>query len=738
MKQKLLLYFFSLFFFAQTFAQNDFWKPINAKSVAKKPLCERKSTPKKSLVYELNLDGLKTELKKCHKKGNYNHKTAPLTLQFPNAEGEMIDFTISEKSVLHPELGEKFPNIKSYLGKDSNGNTIRFSLTDFGLHAQIFTPEGTQYIDPHTQDATNYLVYHRKDIQKKTAFSCFNTDANPIIENVEITPFLKKTAAADKVFRTYRLAMATTIEYSNFHIKRAGVQGGTLLQKQSAVLSAIAVTLTRVNGIFEKEFAVTMELIPNNEDIVFINNDNFTNSDGEKLLEEVQPVIDAFIGFNNYDIGHVVSTGGGGVAYLESVCGSDKAKGVTGAASPVGDPFDIDFVAHEIGHQFGAYHTFNNSCEGTISFSASYEPGSGSTIMAYAGICDPNIQDHSDDYFHAKSVDQIMTFVQNLGNCSQNVSLSNTPPVIESLKNYTIPHSTPFKLTGNATDNETNLTYCWEQYDRQQSTQPPVSQATIGPVFRSLKPTTNNTRYFPNMDNILAGTTTAWEVLPSVKRELNFALTVRDNVPEGGQTSQAFNKVNTASVGPFKITSQNTENVKWIHNQYQIISWDVAGTDGNGINTSTVNIKLSLDGGKNFDTILAENTPNDGTEAIRAPNLLFSNDCRLLIEPTDNIYFAINKSAFSIGSSQGDEDEFVLFGIQPAKNDITFNYLPKTKNSIQVSIYDSLGRLVIQQKYFSENYMSEKIAIDQLQSGLYIFQLEEAGIKKTKKFIVAQ
>lgn len=737
MSQKLRYLFLITLFVFPLYAQHNFWKPITAKTAAKKLLCERKTTPSESLVYELNLEGFKAELKKCSNSGNYNQKTTPVVLEFPNSEGDFISVIISEKNVLHPELAEKFPHIKSYTGTDSKGNNIRFSLTDFGLHAQIFTPNGTEYIDPYTQDATSYIVYDRKSIQKKTPFTCLNKEVNPI-EDLEIQPFSKKSALSDGVFRTYRLAMATTVEYSDFHIKRVGVQNGTLLQKQSAVISALNVTITRVNGIFEKEFATTLQLVPNNTNIIFINSDNFTNSNGEDLLEEVQPVINAAIGFNNYDIGHVVSTGGGGVAYLESVCGSNKAKGVTGASAPVGDPFDIDFVVHEIGHQFGAYHTFNNSCEGSISFSASYEPGSGSTIMAYAGICNPNVQNQSDDYFHAKSVDQIITFIQNLGNCSQNTILNNNPPIISPLNNYTIPHSTPFKLTGNATDNENTLTYCWEQYDRQQSKQPPVSQSTIGPVFRSFKPTSSPVRYFPNIEDVLAGNSTPWEVLPSVKRDLNFVLTVRDNHIEGGQTTQSSNKVNIASVGPFRITSQNSGNAKWIHNQYQIINWDVAGTDGNGINTSLVNIKLSVDGGENFDVILAENTPNDGTEAVKAPDLLFSNNCRLLIEPVDNIYFAVNTKPFSIGSLQGGEDEFILFGTQPAQENIVFNYLPKTKTHTLITIYDSWGRLVFQQKYFDENYMSEKIDIHHLQSGVYIFQLEEAGAKKTKKFIVSQ
>jgi subtilisin-like proprotein convertase family protein len=417
------------------------------------------------------------------------------------------------------------------------------------------------------------------------------------------------------------------------------------------------VTMTRVNGVYERDMSLTMQIIPNNDVLINITSDSYDNSNTNNiLLDQNQTQVDNLIGTANYDIGHVCSTGGGGVAQLGGVCSpAGKARGVTGSFAPVGDPYDIDYVAHEMGHQFGANHTFNSdqgSCGGgNRSNTSAFEPGSGSTIMAYAGICPPHdVQNNSDAYFHARSLIQMFNLVNGTGNCAVSVSSGNGAPVISTPSNYTIPYGTAFVLTGSATDPDNDaLTYCWEQYNFQISTQPPVATSISGPNFRSRNPSASPSRFFPVFSSVLANNLTpTWEVIPNVARTMTFSLVVRDNgSPLGSQTERVTMTVALANTGPFKVTSQSTPTA-WAQNSTQTITWDVAGTTANGINTSLVNIKLSTDGGVTFPFILAENTANDGSEDIIAPDVV-SQNCRILIEAVGNIFYAVNSRAFNIG-----------------------------------------------------------------------------------------
>ena len=417
--------------------------------------------------------------------------------------------------------------------------------------------------------------------------------------------------------------------------------------------------MTRVNGLYEKDMSLTMQFIANNDAVINITSDNLDNfnlAPTFPLLGQNQVLIDTVIGNANYDIGHVATTGGGGVATLGCVCNSSvKAQGVTGSPAPVGDPYDIDFVAHEMGHQFGANHTFNsdqgNCGGGNRSTSSAYETGSGTTIMAYAGICAPdNVQSNSDAYFHARSLSQMFALINGSANCAVAVNNNNTPPVVDAGLDYTIPFGTAFVLTGIASDVDNDaLTYCWEQYNNQISEQPPVATSTSGPNFRSRNPSASPSRYFPVFSSVLANNLIpTWEVVPNVARTMIFSLVVRDNgSPLGGQTGRSTMNLTYANVGPFKVTSQSTTTA-WLRNSSQTVTWDVAGTTANNINTALVNIKLSLDGGATFPYVLAENTPNDGTENIVAPGINSLN-CRILVEAVGNVFYAVNTTTFSIG-----------------------------------------------------------------------------------------
>src|SRR5690606_28235382 len=450
--------------------------------------------------------------------------------------------------------------------------------------------------------------------------------------------------AGDCMKRTFRLALACTGEYANYH-------GSTPQNNNKGpALAAMATTMNRVNGLFERDATLTMQLVANNDALVFLNpsTDPHSNYDGGAMLPQNLPTCNQVIGFNNDDIGHVFSTGGGGVAYLASPCSSFKAGGVTGSPNPVGDPFDVDYVAHEMGHQYGANHTQHNPCN--RHGPAAREPGSASTIMGYAGICSPNIQNNSDAYFHAVSLAEMKTFILGWGACSEDIDNGNTKPVITPISNYTIPYGTAFVLRGNGFDADGDeLTYCWEQTNQQSSTQPPLATSTTGPNFRSLHPSNSPDRYMPVLSSVLQGNLTpTWEVVPNVGRTMNFALTVRDNNINGGEYARVNALVTTSgSIGPFTVTSQNTA-VNWESESEQTITWNVAGTTNAPVNTSMVNILLSDNGGASFDYVLASNTPNDGSETITVPNIGTAN-ARIMIEAVGNIFYAVNSTAFSIG-----------------------------------------------------------------------------------------
>lgn len=651
MKKRLLIVLGIILFSTLSIGQNRLWNEVSESKLVNLEKMERISNPLNYKIFSLNLNLLKQELNSAPKdiSGVYSN----VIIEFPNSNGDLESYRVYEAPIMEQGLADKFPDIKSYVALGINDKTskLRFSITLFGLHSMSLSgTSGTYYIDTFTKDLNNYIIYNRKDVQGTRTFGCLVQDdheqvANEIISN-------KTVLASDGLFRQYRLAMACTIEYAAFHVNAAGLGSGTLIQKKAAVLSAMNVTMTRVNGVYERDMSLRMNLVANNDLVIFIDSDTFDNTNASTLINQSQSVIDGAIGFSNYDIGHTVSTGGGGLAQLNSPCTSNKARGITGSPAPVGDPFDIDYVAHEMGHQFGGTHTFNNSCSNNRSSGTAVEPGSGSTIMAYAGICAPNVQNNSDAHFHAVSLAQMASFVAGTGSCAATTSNNNNAPVVNAGSDFTIPKGTPFVLYGSATDaNGDALTYCWEQTDIQISTQPPLQTNASGPNFRSNPPIASPNRFMPAMSSVLQGNLApTWEVVSNVARTMNFALTVRDNrMPNGGQTGidQMILTV-SGTTGPFDVTSQNTDQLVWAQGSSQTITWTVNGTTSL-VGSTNVDILLSTDGGLTYATTLASNTPNDGTEVITVPSVTFPN-CRVMVKPTGNIYYDINSKNIAIGN----------------------------------------------------------------------------------------
>jgi subtilisin-like proprotein convertase family protein len=658
----LIISFASLSSFAQE--KDLLWTKITKEHAIKGKQTFRKSQPEKSAFYEIDLSLLKSKLKTASKsKGS--SKLSNTIIKFPNTDGALESFRVKEESIMESGFQAENPNLRSYVGQsiEHPESIIYFSITPQGLHTMTLSGKnGTQFIDPYSSDGKKYLVYNKKDLPDlKGIFKCMTPDDFTAYKDGSSSS--KATLNAnDGKLRTFRLALASTVEYSTFHINAAGVGAGTDTQKKAAVRDAMIVTMTRVNGIFKRDLSMQMSLVNNDAIIFLVENDGFTNNDANVLIDESQTIINAAIGAANYDIGHTFSTSGGGVAQLSSPCNNSvKARGVTGLNAPVGDAYDIDFVAHEMGHQFGAPHTWNGSAgncsSGEWSSSNAYEPGSGSTIMGYAGLCSPqNVQSDADSYFHQKSLQMIWDNISTGSSTCANAGATltgNNAPTAEAGASYTIPISTPYKLTGASTDTETTdtHTFTWEQYDRGFSQGLPLETNSSGPLVRSFEGKSSSIRYIPKLNDLAAtGGSTVWEKLASVSRDINFQLTVRDNDTRGGQTATDNMTVTTnESAGPFMVTSQNTSGIGWTIGSSQNITWDVAGTSGSPINTSNVNILLSTDGGLTYPTTLASNVSNSGSFTIVSVPNIPAPRCRIMVEAVGNIFFAINSTNFAIG-----------------------------------------------------------------------------------------
>lgn len=678
MKKNILVLFFAVWCVCIQAQNKSPWTRVNAATVTTYNKNTNRPHAGKELFFRLDAAMLKQSLIGLQSESS---KKVSTKIGIPNSDGELEQFLVWESSNFDLELQARFPEIRAYAGvgiTDAKA-TLYFSLSPKGIQTMVLRAgNASEFIEASAEDVALYTLFTSKNKAKGTLpFAC---KTNEVTLNKELLKLTAKESANNKVFKTLRLALSCTGEYA---AKFDGTKVGAL--------AAMNATMTRVNGVFNRDLAVKLNLI-NNTDIIYTNaaTDPYSPSDIGVGTEEVdgtwsqelQNTLTSVVGDANYDIGHLfgASGGGGNAGCIGCVCVSGKGSAYTSPAdgSPQGDTFDIDFVAHEMGHQLGANHTFSYELEGA---GMSIEPGSGSTIMGYAGITtDYNVQSNSDDYFSYGSIKQIQNNLATKS-CPVSTSISNNPPTISAGNDFTIPKGTPFVLKGTGSDSDgDSVTYCWEQMDSATSAGGDNSVAvptkTNGPLFRSLYPSGSSTRYMPAYESVLANKLSSrWESVSDVARTLHFALTGRDNAALGtGQTNTDEMIVNVSgTAGPFAITSQNVEDLSWFQNADQTITWSVNGANGLP-GSENVNIKLSTDGGVTFSTVLAANTPNDGSQTIKVPNVTATR-CRILIEPTNNIYYAINSTPFAIGytiASSCDSYSFVApFPIPEQANFLT-------------------------------------------------------------------
>ncbi len=684
MKKSLFIIPFLLLFFSAFGQQEGIWLPVSESAVPGQRI-EKAFTTDSRVIFRLDFNRLRTTLEAAPMRGDLQ-KQQGLILEFPTADGTLERFSVVEAPTLHPDLSARYGGIQSFAGQgiDDPTATIRFSVSQLGFNGMIRSGnKSTCFIDPFTKDKSHYMVYARKDISGITRdFTCYTeNDARPSSVTGE------EKATDDKRLRKYRLALSCTAEYGNIF---AGT--GTTAQKKANILAQMNITMTRVNGVYEQDLAITMEIIPNNDAIIYFGS---TTADpwSNEWNNTTQTTIDNIIGDANYDIGHNFNTtGGGNAGCIGCVCTSgSKGSGYTGRSNPTGDAFDIDYVAHEMGHQFGGYHVQSNSSCRSGSGTTEVEPGSGSSIMGYAGICAANVQSNSDDYFNYVNIRDISANVQSgtSSGCAQIINLSNNPPTANAGANYTIPKSTAFVLRGSGSDPDGNgsLTYTWEENDPENpnSNSAPSSTRTQGPMFRSIKGTASPDRYMPKISDVVAGNLTpTWEVVPSVGRTLDFALTVRDNNAGGGQTADDLMTVTVSgSAGPFVVNAPNT-NVVWNVGSSQTVTWSVANTNTAPVSCANVNILLSTDGGYTYPVTILANTPNDGSQVVTVPNNI-STTCRVKVEAADNIFYDISNTNFSI---EGAVQCTATTPTGLAASNITSNSVTLSWNAVPGATYD--------------------------------------------------
>ncbi|GAA4972880.1 hypothetical protein GCM10023315_24050 [Algibacter aquimarinus] len=602
------------------------------------------------VIFEFDYKTLSEKLS-ATSKTNSSKEASSFVLSFPDSKGVFEKYIIKEASVMHPDLQAKYPEIKSYVGYgvDSPEAYFRFSLSPYnGFSGIILGKDNAVIFEPHTKNQIR--VINKSNLEANSSFNCLTE--NSILKEI-LKSSLSIKDADDSIKRTYRLALSVTGEYASFH-------GGTL----ASVNAAINATLTNINAVFENDFNTTLQLIPNNNLIIYLNSGTDPYTSLSNYDNQLANTLDTVILEANYDIGHLLGgindnnnnpTGDAGC--IGCVCNNGgsvatrnhKGSGFSTGSSPIGFNFDINYVVHEIGHQFGATHTWTHG--GNEGTNSQMEPGSGTTIMGYAGItASTNVEVNSDPYFHGISIQQVTNYIKGTS-CATTVNTGNNTPTVNAGSNLTLPIGTAFKLVGTASDIDgDDLTYCWEQFDENNAltTYPnPNSTDANSVLFRSYPPTTNNTRYFPKLSDLKFGiNTTQWEKIPLTNRTADFRLTVRDNKLGGANNNHDDMQVTfSTSYGPFEVTSQNSPSILWNSGTNETITWNV-----NNTNTlpgaSNVNILLSTDGGLTYSPIV-NNIPNNGSYNLTVPNTP-APYCRIMIEPTNNNFFAINSDDFAI------------------------------------------------------------------------------------------
>jgi len=645
--KKFLFLFFVLF--TINLSGQNFWHVIDENSIMLDRDQERGVIPISYTSYKLNLSDLAKYLNNAPKQFNLSGQSLPVSIPMP--DGNIVIFNVVKSPVMMPELAKKYPNISSYKGistEDPKVN-IRFNIGAKGFFASIFKRNHNIYIDPFAAGNKDYYVsYYTSDY--KVDISNYNLTCgldnetieidNDEVSTEELLSFRDETICDSVKQYNYRLALACTGEWGQRH-------GGT---KEKA-LSDMVTSVNRINQIYENEFAIHLNLIGNNDTLIWLDPDTdpYDNPTlGGALLGENFDAVNNLIGLNAYDIGHVFTnscTDVGGIAGRPSVCTTGKARGVTCHYANDLNYIITNVTAHEMGHQFSANHTFNNCRNDGNESSTGFEPGGGTTIMAYCGLCGPNNVDYPClETFHSFTIDEVKEYTRVGGGrkCAEIISSDNTAPEVsfEYKDGFYIPLNTPFVLEGSVYDCEGDeLTYSWEEMDLGPITS--IGNPTRNsPLFTAKEISNSPIRYFPSLDLLLVNQSNNSEILPTYGRDLTFRFIARDNHPKAGGTDWKDLSFKADSFsGPFLVTYPN-DFAKFVAGEGVEVTWDIANTDNENVNCQNVDILLSVDIGQTYPFTLKYHTPNDGKELVYLPDTI-TNRARIMVKASDNIFFDV-------------------------------------------------------------------------------------------------
>lgn len=748
MKKNLLYLLIILFTISVNAQKSTFWKSVSSNETLKiSRNIEHKNTEGEK-YYTLNTLELKQSLINV---SNVHSKSTGTIVSIPNLNGAIEQFEIWENSNFDPILQANYPDIRAYTGKGITDKTatINFSLAPIGIQTAVFRMgKDAEFIEAYDKAATVYVAFSSKNSHAgTTTFKCGVKDTPINLQSASIT---NRSSAGQ--LKTMRLAASCNGEYAQHF-------GGTV----AGALAGINASMTRMNALFERDLALHLNLIANNNVLIYLNAATDPFSDGAAgsagaWNAETQNNLSAVIGNAAYDVGHLFcKTGGGGNAgCLGCVCDDDdttdltdlkKGSGFTSpesnTAAPAGDVFDYDFLAHEFGHQFGANHTFSYAFEDS---GAQIEPGSGCSTMGYAGVTNWDVQPHNIIQFATKSVTQIEASIATK-TCLVNSTASATP-VVNAGADYTIPKGTAFVLTGTGSDSDASdvLSYSWEQNDNGSATTAGANSITtdtklVGPTFRLYLATPEPIRYMPKLEYVLnedLSYSSNWESVSNVARNLNFTLTARDNHPGVGQTKTDAMMVTVVTTsGPFVVSSQNTTGINYSGSSTQTITWNVNNTNTLA-GSANVDILLSTDAGLTFTTTLASGVQNNGTTTVTIPNIT-ATDCRIMIKPTANIYYAVNSTPFAISAVASNTnftfDDFALYP-NPNQGNFTIKLNSTSTNKIDIKVNDIRGRQVFSNSYNNDGLFNETIELKNIQNGIYLININDGINNMTKKIMI--